>query len=207
MTLSKITAFIENPDKNGLVDVYADGELMLTLTEDAVIEAGLFVGMDVDADTLSHIEYSSLLVKAKQKAYNYLSYGDMSAATLKRKLVTYGFDELIADDCVYAMAQAGYVDDERYAHLLANYLANVKYYGKRRIMQELMAKGVEKDIANIAIDALTTDFSQTIKNHIPQRIDFSDKKQLSRLVNSLLRRGFDYDTVRSVISEYDVEEF
>ena len=207
MTLSKISAFIQNPDKNGLVDVYADGELLITLTEDAVIEAGLFVGMELDADALSHVEYASLLVKAKQKAYNYLSYGDMSAATLKRKLVMAGFDELVADDCVYAMARAGYVDDERYAHLLANYLANVKYYGKRRIMQELLAKGVAKDIASVALDALQTDFSQTIKNHIPQRIDFSDKKQLSRLVNSLLRRGFDYDTVRSVISEYDVEDF
>lgn len=205
--MSKISAFIQNPDKNGLVDVYADGELIITLTEDAVIEAGLFVGMDIDAEALSHIEYSNLLVKAKQKAYNYLSYGDMSAATLKRKLVMAGFDEFVADDCVMAMAQAGYVDDVRYAQLFANYLATVKNYGQRRIMQELLAKGVAKDIADEVIGALDVDYFESVKKHIPAQIDFSDKKQLSRLINSLLRRGFDYDTVRSVISQCTDEDF
>lgn len=209
MTLSKISLIIENPEKDGLVDVYADGELLITLSENAVIEAGLFVGMDVDQSLLQHIDYTSLLVKAKQKAYNYLSYADMSAHTLRTKLLRAGFDECVADDCVVSLANAGYIDDVRYANMLAKYLADVKNYGPYRITQELKQKGISSDIADIALSSLTTDFGNSIRSNIPKNIDITDKKQVSRLVASLMRKGFGYDAIRSVINEldFDKEEF
>ncbi len=186
-----------------MVDVYADGEYALTLTEDTAFEAGLKIGKTLDVQTLEHIEKSSQLVKAKAKAYNYLAFGDMSAHTLKTKLARAGFLEEICDLCVISMIEAGYINDERYAHALANYLATVKCYGPRRIEQEMFAKGIDRETSQNAIDELEVDFTQTIKAHIPKNIDLSDKKARHKLCAALLRRGFDYDTINYAIKEPD----
>ena len=186
-----------------MVDVYADGEYVLTLTEDTAFEAGLKIGKQLDTRTLEQIEKSSQLVKAKAKAYNYLSYGDMSAHTLKTKLIRAGFLEEISDLCVDSMTESGYIDDGRYAKALANYLATVKCYGPRRIVQEMFLKGVDRDIIEDAVCALDVDFCETIKTHIPKNIDVSDKKARQKLCASLVRRGFDFDTINYVIKEPD----
>ena len=186
-----------------MVDVYADGEYVLTLTEDTAFDAGLKIGKTLDVETLSQIEKSSLVVKAKAKAYNYLSYGDMSAHTLKTKLIRAGFLEEISDLCVISMIESGYINDERYALSLANYLATVKCYGPRRIEQEMYVKGIDREIAQTVIDGLSVDFCETIKAHIPKNIDFSDKKARAKLCAALVRRGFDFDTINFVIKEPD----
>lgn len=186
-----------------MVDVYADGEYILTLSEDTAFEAGLKIGKTLDVETLEQIEKSSLLVKAKAKAYNYLGFGDMSAKTLKTKLVRAGFDEDIAGECVDYMTESGYINDERYAHALASYLANVKCYGPRRIEQEMFAKGLSREVSQNAIDELSVDFCETIKAHIPKNIDISDKKARGKLCAALVRRGFDFDTINYVIKEPD----
>ena len=186
-----------------MVDVYADGEYVMSVSEDAAFDAGLKIGKELDIATLEQIEKSTLLVKAKAKAYNYLSYGDMSANTLKTKLVRAGFSEEICDLCVCAMIESGYIDDERYARALANYLATVKCYGPRRIEQEMFVKGLSREISQTAIDELSVDFCETIKAHIPKNFDFNDKKSRQKLCAALVRRGFDFDTINYVIKEPD----
>lgn len=186
-----------------MVDVYADGEYVMTLTEDTAFDAGLKIGKVLDVDTLEQIEKSTLLVKAKAKAYNYLSYGDMSANTLKSKLTRAGFDDETADLCVVSMIESGYINDERYAQALANYLAISKCYGPRRIEQEMYLKGLSNEISRNAIDGLSVDFCETIKTHIPKNFDYTDKKARQKLCASLVRRGFDFDTINYVIKEPD----
>ena len=58
MTLNKITALIQRLDKKGIVDVYADGEYLMSVSEDAALEAGLRVGLQINEDFLSQVEHS-----------------------------------------------------------------------------------------------------------------------------------------------------
>ncbi len=191
-----------------MVDVYADGEYVITLSEDTVIESGLKIGMPLDVDTLENAARAERVTKAKAKAYNYLSYGDMSAKTLKTKLSRAGFDD-VSDIVICNLQSAGYIDDERYALALSKHLAENKLYGARRIMQELYLKGIDSGTAEIAVSALETDFYESARACVPKAADFSDKKQVSKIYGALARRGFDYDIISSVISEFisDTEEF
>ena len=76
--MSRVSAFIQNPEKHGAVDVYADGVYVMTLSEDTVIGAGLKIGSELDGTALEAIERARLRTKAYGKAYDLLSYGDMS---------------------------------------------------------------------------------------------------------------------------------
>ena len=203
MNLNNISAFLQSPDKKGAVDIYCGGEYAMTLSEDTVIEAGLRIGMPLDSDALEKIERSKQKTRVRAKAYDLLSYGDMSANTLKTKLTRAGFDDGISDLCVVSMIESGYIDDGRYARSLASYLATVKNYGPRRIEQEMYLKGLSRELSQNAIDELDVDFCETIKAHIPKSFDFNDKKSRQKLCAALVRRGFDFDTINYVIKEPD----
>lgn len=199
--MSRVSAFIQSPDKHGAVDVYADGVYVMTLSEDTVIGAGLKIGAELDEAALEAVERARLRTKAYNKAYDLLSYGDMSEKTMRTKLARYDFDDALVDEVVCKLTEQGYLDDTRYATALARYLADSKCYGPRRISQELYLKGVDRSTADLAIDALDTDFYETVRTHIPRGFDFSDRKAVSRLYGQLVRRGFDYDMINSVIKE------
>lgn len=201
MNSNKISAFLQSPDKKGAVDVYCDGEYVLTLSEDTVIEAGLRIGQALDSDAMQRIECSKQRTRARAKAYDLLSYGDMSVKTMRTKLCRYDFDGEVIEAVIDSLVEYGYLDDVRYAAALVKYLACTKCYGPRRISQELYAKGIDRQTAAGALESVDVDFYQTVKTHIPRGFDFSDRKAVSRLYGQLVRKGFDYDMINSNIKE------
>lgn len=207
MTLSNITDLLPCPDKKGHIDVYADGYLLMTVSEDAVLEAGLRVGEALDTARLEQIEYSVTLTKAKAKAYNYLSYGDMSKSALCKKLVRYGFAQEISEDVCNALEQAGYIDDERYAMQLTSYLANTKLYGPRRIVQELCVKDISKSLAEQSLENAELDFEKNLKTLADGKFrpDSNDRKSVQKMFASLVRYGYDYEMIGGVLSATEEE--
>lgn len=189
-----------HPDKKGYTDIYVDGELLLTVSDDAVIEAGLRTGKTFDEDALYETERAVNLTRAKNKAYTYLSYGDMSSKKLFDKLIRAGFDEQTALDCIDAMKNAGYIDDTRYAHALANSLACVKLYGPRRIREELRVRGISGEDADLAIEALDTDFEKSVQALINGKLRSKTEKQR---ISALIRYGYDYDFIRNYGEDYE----
>lgn len=208
MTLNKITALLQPPDKKGRVDVYADGEYLMSVSEDAALEAKLHVGMELNEKALLQVEHSVSLSRAKNKAYSYLSYGDMSEQKLFQKLCRCGFEDCIAAECVGKMREMGFVDDSRYAKALADSLANSKLYGPRRIIQELRQRGIDFETAQSALDGLKTDFSESVKTLARGKFrrDMSDPREIQRLIAALIRYGHDYETIKSSLSEMTDEE-
>ena len=208
MTSSKITALLQPPDKKGRVDVYADGEYLMSVSEDAALEAKLRVGMVLDSDALSEVEHSVSLTRAKNKAYSYLSYGDMSERQLFQKLCRCGFEDSIAAECVGKMREMGFVDDARYAASLADSLANSRLYGPRRIEQELYRRGIDSETAKEALDGLETNFTESVKALARGRLrrDMSDPREIQKLIAALVRCGHDYDSIKSSLSEMTDEE-
>lgn len=195
MTLSRITAILYSPDKKDGADIYIDDQPVMTVSADTIIEAGLHTGMQIDESKLYEIERTVTLVKAKNKAYNYLSYGDMSAKRLKEKLLRAGFSEDVCDMCVGSMREKGYIDDARYAAALARNMAQNKLYGPRRIVSELCVKGVERELAENAASELETDFEQNIRRLISGKFNRERNKQIA----ALLRYGYDYDMISSIL--------
>lgn len=191
--MNKITGLLPSQSKKGYTDIYVDGEFLMTVNDDAVIEASLKTGKEIDGDAISEIDHAITLTRAKTKSYTYLQYGDMSAKKLYDKLIHAGFEDGMALECVEQMKDAGYINDTRYAASVANNLANVKLYGPRRIREELYKRGITGDDADIAIDGLETDFDQNIKSLITGK--FRSKTDRHKLIAALIRYGYDYDMI------------
>ena len=203
MISSNITDIIISPDKKGYVDVYADGELLISISEDAYIQSGIRIGDTVDEKKLTELEYTVCLTKAKAKAYDYLSYGDMSAKTLCTKLVRYGISQHVASDVVCALEKEGYIDDARYALSYANYLAVSKLYGIRRIKKELFIKGIDKTLADEVICQLDVDFYENLRILVSKKGAVHGRKEASKLIAHLVRYGYEYEDIKSIVSDLE----
>lgn len=185
--------------------MYADGEYIMSVSEDAAVEAGLRIGMQLDSDMLLQIERTCIQTRAMSKAYNLLSYGDMSRARLIEKLKHRGFDEDVAALCADRLCMSGYIDDKRYAAALADSYARVKLYGPLRIYRELIRHGIDSADAKAVTDGLCVDWYQNARTLAEGRYkcDVHDIKQRQKLIAALMRAGYDYETAKAVTASAD----
>lgn len=113
------------------------------------------------------------------------------------------YDEKDAAEAVAKMMEFGYVNDEKYARRLA-----VKYfsaYGKKRVVEELYKKGIDREIAEIAIedvydrDASAHKAAELIKKKTKNSFP-TDKKERDKLFAFLFRKGFSSAEISEALS-------
>ena len=85
-------------------------------------------------------------------------------------------------------------------------LLTVKKYGKKRILCDLSSKGFNTDAINRAIEEFESDDFSTVCEIIDkkyaQTLQDGDFKTVQKVTAALMRRGFDYDTIRRAVNEY-----
>lgn len=143
--------------------------------------------------------------KARGYAIYLLKLSDKTYKEIYTKLTKKGFSFEIATLVSNEMQERGYISDLNFAK---NYiLQKSKYanFGKKRIIIDLIKKGISKDNILIAFEELNNDdeinelesakealFKKT-KGSDDWKLDFASKK---KIYDFLLRRGFSYDIIR-----------
>jgi SOS response regulatory protein OraA/RecX len=89
--------------------------------------------------------------EAVDRAVKALARRDHSSASLKEKLARAGVPDDASNQAIDALAQAGYIDDARFARDRAEHLA-AKGYGNEWIRGDLETQGVVADGAIAALD-------------------------------------------------------
>ncbi len=146
-------------------------------------------------------------VTAKKAALRFLKIRPRSVAELKEKLEQKGFDSVQIETAVGDLTAMGLLDDRAFTKAFINYRL-ARPFGFRRIVLELNAKGIDPGIIEEAIaqaretcnpQEVALDLAQRRWHHIPSGVDALKKKK--RVMDFLLRRGFDTDVVMKVIKQ------
>ena len=94
---------------------------------------------------------------ARRKALLLLEHMDRTEKGLSDRLRQAGFCTEAVEDAVAYVSSFGYVDDGRYAE---NYIAyRIQSKSRRKILQELLQKGVDKETAQTAWEQVS-EYSQ-----------------------------------------------
>lgn len=205
----RITELRPNAQNPELRDVYVDDTFYLSAPLLLLREQELSVGSPFGEEEQSALLLAAQLIPAKEKAYQYLGYGDLSRAKLYEKLTRFGIEPKVAELTCDYMEQRGYIDDTALAHKLARRFAESKRWGVRRILPELLQKGIPADAAREAVDALDTDFYETARYHVEtkyRRYDRSDCKERDKVFQGLLRLGFDFEEAKAALSIEDYDD-
>lgn len=203
--LTDIQPHKEDPAKR---DLFVDGAFYITLPLELLMGQDLHVGDPFGDEEQEALLLAVKLIPAMEKAYQYLGYGDLSFKRLFEKLVKFGIEPQVAQAACEKMQEKGFIDDEALAEKLARKFAESKRWGPRRILPEIIQRGVPADLAKEAVEALETDYSESVRYYLEtkyRRSDLSDRRERDRVFSGLVRLGFDYDTVRGglTIEDYD----
>lgn len=190
--------------KGQKIHILLDGEYRLTTNQEFWLTCGLFSGMEIDE---ASFETFAALVeenKAKQKALRLLEMRDHCERELASKLVRGGFSREAAQAAATRMVELGLVNDEAYAHSLADELFRRKGFSPARIEQELVSRGVARDTAYEAAHEIEGD---------PARLDTlletkyvgsykGTEKDRRRVANALQRLGYSFADIRRAMEEH-----
>ncbi len=150
------------------------------------------------------------IAKAKKCAYRLLKYRARSVKEIKDRLENKGFSSGICDEVISELTRLGYLDDCRFADMLAGEIIKFRPGGIAFIRSALKAKGVAPDAADFVIAGIKDVYDEHASAYKlalgrSERLKgVEQKKAKQRLYNFLARRRFNRETILEALSRiYD----
>ena len=197
----RITAI--EPRRRQLSALYLDGEFVMNLDTQTLLDCRFDVGREIDDEELRDIIERSSERRAKEKALRLISYRDHSRRELQQKIAR-TCDADAAEKAVERMEELGLINDESFARQYAQKLIFGKKMSKRAALLELSRKGIDKETAEAALDEIEVDSREQIRAVIEKKYrDIGDEKTKRRAVAALQRLGYGWDDIKAVLREYE----
>ena len=197
-----VTALRQSSPGRFLVEF--DGGETLRSTLEAVTDARLYVGMELDEEAFEELKRSSSKALDRQKALEMLSRRPYSRRELKDKLLRRGTDEQSVDECIAWLDEHGFLDDGEYAGAVARHYS-AKGYGAGRVKSELRRRGIERELADETLAELPEN-TEKIDAYIARRLsDPKDRDSVRKIGAALFRRGYSWEEIRAALRRFDTE--
>lgn len=197
----KITAVKQQVKRADRYSIYVDGKYSFSLGENEFLKLGLYSGQEISDEELTSFKGESDYGKWFDKTLNLLSYRMRSEWELRDYLKRKKAPEEYVDKIINKLRINGYVNDEQFAKRWVENRRLLKSTSKRRLMQELRQKRIATDIIDIVLADDETDEKQQLKELVEKkRGRYPDKL---KLMQYLARQGYNYDDIKSVLSELD----
>lgn len=187
--------------------VYLDGQFAFVLYNGELSGCHIMEQRELPEEVYERIMEEILWKRIRQRALFLLKDMDRTEYQLRQKLKGDLYPEKLIHRVVEWLYSYHYLDDERYAE---NYVrCHVEKKSRRQMVQDLLQKGVEKQIAEAAVDTQETPNEEVlIRKWIEKKkIDpeNASTKDLQKLYGFLLRKGFSPSEVSRVLK--GMEEF
>lgn len=201
----EITAI--EPRRKRLSQLYLDGEAAVKVDTETILKAGWKPGMEISDEELHELLQESEARRAKEKALYLLEYRSHSKKELADKISRTTSREA-AEAAVERMEELGLVNDESYARQLAEYLMERKGYGVRRARQELLQKGIDRELIEELLEELAPDPEEKLREIVKRKYQnqLKDEKGYRRTVAALQRLGYGWEDIKTVLAEFQDEQ-
>lgn len=182
---------IEKIQKNKL---YLSNEEIIDISPSIKQRYGLKVGDDIES-LYDDISYEASL----EKGIFLLSLKDRTKKEIQMKLNEKYRNEKMVDKAVLKLIELGYIDDLNYA---ISYI-NSRKYGKQRIIYNLLQKGLNKEKIEEAYSTIQDETEKDIEEEKLKKVILKNiKKDEKKLVQYLVRQGFELDNIFRKLREY-----
>ena len=149
----------------------------------------------------------TLIPRAKKRAMHLLEQMDRSEAQLQRKLQEGGYPPEACEAALAYVASFHYTDDER---LAMNYVrAHGTERSRRRVLQDLLQKGVPEEIAQRALEAEYPDSEQQLIEKLMAKRGYdchtATQEERMKQFRFLGTKGFAVSDIISVLDTFTKE--
>jgi len=203
---------LERAKKSNRINVFIDEEYAFSVTEQTLIDLGLFKGQEFDKEALT---------KAKQQAFFVRLYDGCLARIASRPRSEYEIrthlsqklykldkskDRELVERIVDKLKEKKYIADQQFAKWWVDNRMNFSPKSKRALQSELTKKGI--DSKTIAQVLQSVDSESEIELARAHAVKFSSKSrflaleprgQREKLAQMLQRKGFGWDVIGKVL--------
>lgn len=152
--------------------------------------------------------------KTFDRAVNLLTYKPRSIMELRTRLMEKEWtNSAIVEEVIKKLESYGYLDDAQFARDFASSRLRQKPIGKRVLKQKLAQKKLDKETVEEAVEKAFAETSEEeiIDRAIEKRLRIkgkpTERADVKRFYDFLLRQGFSYDLVRDKMREIAATDF
>jgi regulatory protein len=198
---------VQKRNKNR-VNVYLDGEFALGLA--AIEAARLRKGQHLSVKDIARLKKLDLQEVVYERALTFLAHRPRSEWEVKRRLkkAMPDLETEQLEQVVHHLRRVDLLDDAEFARYWVSNREQFKPRSKRALRYELRQKGIDDTQIEDALETVNEDEAamRAALSRVSGISGLDRKTFAKRLGDFLARRGFNYDTARSVIDELWAEQ-
>lgn len=146
--------------------------------------------------------------RALELAYRHLNDRDRTVAEMRRHLACRGLGADEINGAVRVLIGHGYLDDARFARLFAQDKRELEQWGSDRIARALLARGLEPELVEAALEATRTELELeravgVLRRRFPSRP--RDRRERDRALGFLARKGYGAEVALDALAAYTCE--
>ncbi|MGQ9608745.1 MAG: regulatory protein RecX [bacterium] len=192
--------------------IFLDGSFFSGVAEETIKNFDLKCGKEIEDSELEKLLYEEEFSRAKDYVYKLLARRMYTKREIYDKLQSRKYSEKVIQNVISLMEEYGYLNDRSFAEEWIESRIKTKPKGKIALKQELMRKGIEESIIRHTLESKFDESKlyetaielarRKIKSY--RKDDFLTAKR--KLMNFLIRRGFDFETINNIVEKVIEED-
>lgn len=187
--------------------VILDDDFTLVLYRGELKRFFIEEGSEISKEVYGEIVKEILYKRARERVLYLLKSSDKTEQELRRKLKEGFYPQEVIDYAIHFLKEHRFINDQEYAKRYVEF--NSRKKSERQIEFELKRKGLDKEIIGDILKEQPVDEAAIVRDYIrkkrlnPEQMDAREK---SKVMASLGRKGFSYESVSRVLGEIFVED-
>ncbi len=177
----------------------------LRVTENEVLSFALYQGRALEEDEYAALVKAGGASSARARGARMLGERPLSRKELTRRLRDKGETEEDAEAAADWLEEIGALDELSYARSIVRHYG-ARGYGEQRLRAELQRRGIPRTYWAEAMEEQPDPVEQVVRFLTARlRGETSDPRQMKRVTDALLRRGFRWEDIRTGLNRYGAE--
>lgn len=211
MKITKLSEQVKNPDR---INVFIDEKFLFSLDIWQIVDLKIKVGREISQQELKELEEASLFGKLYSRSLNYALARPRSIREMQDYLwrVTNSrismdgknqtiYPSFLVKPVLERLIQKNYTNDLVFAKFWITNRNQRKGISERKLAQELIKKGISREIISATLaEGVRDDKSEIQKIIVKKRSKYDDQG----LIKYLLGKGFKYDDVKEALNNLSV---
>jgi regulatory protein len=151
------------------------------------------------------------LQRALDTAYALINRRDRTVGEVRVQLERKGVAEHLREAAVRTLSEQGFLDDERFARLFVSDKRELEQWGNERIRRGLLARGIERELADAALAQAGADGDDDGENELDRALALlrrrfprppEDRRERDRALGVLLRKGYESELALDALAAH-----
>lgn len=196
MKITSIKQQLKNSDR---ASIFIDGKYSFSLNLNELVQEKLKLNQEIDDTDLKKLKKLSDEGKIKARALEWIMNRPRSRREFRDYLYRKKVESELTASLMEGFEQRGYLSETNFAKWLTDMLRR-RGKSERAIKNELMKKGIERDIITETLKQEVSNEHERLKTIIEKKAHLSRyKADPQKLKQYLFRQGFNYDDINNLL--------